>query len=186
MHANKTSLSSLSPEELQHVEWTALFSIAGTTSRSALLMQAVWWERLRPYLEPTVFIEKLDAAVGFSTASLPDPFQGDVDPTHRYCAILRTFMRTMRVWIVEDIGERSLAIFYLFLVCHLMREILGPHLHTPAGHANATHRHRLRLRPTPHSNRPSQPQTHQTDLNYLVRPFASRLCTRRCPTDSFR
>lgn len=83
------------------------------------LLAAATLEGLRPHVNPLLFLEKLDerasvAAKAQLSERLPTPFQMMLDDSKQsWARTLHLFWKTMRSWLVEDIGERYLSIFYM-------------------------------------------------------------------------
>lgn len=110
-------------EEMQRgmyeTEWTKL--LVGSSiirkdgvTRGELFEFAIWLETLRNRggMDTTVFLHCLDTICASSSTSSANFFRDVVDPDGRYTQTIRLFMRTLRAFIVHDIGHRIYAMFY--------------------------------------------------------------------------
>ena len=108
-------------EDIQVREWAALWSglIArnGSVTLGTVFQYAAWLENVRPHVAPGLFLGRLDATCATTAAA---PFSASIDADGEYGAALRLYARVMRSYFVENIGDRTLALFWLLAATRLL------------------------------------------------------------------
>jgi hypothetical protein len=97
------------------VLWSGVLVRCAATPLSMLLQLAQWTERVRPHVNTTMFLQRIDATCDVGFNSWLSCFDANLDPNSRHGQTMRMFLQTMRVWLVNDIGDRSLVLFWMFV-----------------------------------------------------------------------
>jgi hypothetical protein len=125
----------LMESQVHQATWTDL--VSGTELRESggrrhlsLIQCAFWLERLRPHLDAQAFLVRLKTMCELTPSQRA--LRPDLDNTAQMSDTLRLFMRTMRTFLINAMGDRTLSLFYMFVVHHIFQCVhTQPTCHDP-------------------------------------------------------